>query len=493
MANLRDCEFPPLPSNIIYSRDQGVIPTKSSDEPDVHATISDLPDELLLHVLCYLPGIGISKGELASLASLSRTNLRFHRLVAGQLFATFRGPQCEPYLFLRTLCANPSLTELVRQVDLDYSEHINNSKRYRPCAQDKKIVKEGIRLTGVPGWKKWAMECNVCFIELDILYSAIIMKSPNITSLNSYYPRNYEAQKWVLLLRDSETGPYRDCRSRLKQLRIDFGGGHDLALDKLAYIFRISSLEELRLTSFFSMGNALESTVEAIRRRIPIRCNNLKELHLESCSIHPGILRLMVQSSRDLKALSFHMSFDMDAQLRKVTGMDIISMVDCHKKSLEKLEVRLPPLLEEPLTSSIGSFKGLRELLVLKHLACPLSMLVCEHETDFLILVERLPPSLESLYTSIHRKIRHTRGLIALENMAGVCSKYTPLLKLVSIGVHGMRSKLKYDWARLAEPFSQARIEFVVESKDEVDSNSFRWAKNDEESSESGSSDEVSL
>ncbi|KAH9860903.1 hypothetical protein IAQ61_010638 [Plenodomus lingam] len=160
---LNDYDFPPLPPRehaqftrrnfaaLTTDHAKRMLPTRSSA---MIVTLYDLPDELILEIIKYLTPVDLRKSHLRTLINLARTNRRLHGLVTPEIFRRYHNSFGEPYLFLRTIISNPSLAELVHSVDIIYGSWVRRNRiKYKPNAQDKKIVKEGIRALGLPDWK----------------------------------------------------------------------------------------------------------------------------------------------------------------------------------------------------------------------------------------------------------------------------------------------------------------------------------------------------
>jgi hypothetical protein len=187
MPNFSDCDFPALPSakmELIRNSTAMVGNAGARVATGPFVTIDDLPDELHLNILHNLTGNYLEDSQLASLISLSRTNRHFRRLVTEKIYASYNSHSCEPYLFLRTIISNTYLASLVKHADFAYGDMSQPGRqRYTANAQDKKIIKEGLKALGISDWKNIATQCNTELIELDILHAAILMQTPNISSL----------------------------------------------------------------------------------------------------------------------------------------------------------------------------------------------------------------------------------------------------------------------------------------------------------------------
>jgi hypothetical protein len=517
MASFKIHDFPPLPPQSTVYVDEAAN-AKAHDVAWPSVTIDDLPDELLLGVLQYLPKDTLNadklhlpefdrkKIDLGSLLALSSTNKRFRRLVIEGLYATYDSDFCEPYLFLRTMISNPYRAESVKHAILTYGSLAADRKRYAGNAQDKKMVKEGLKSLKLPGWKTWATDCNSESVEVDTLHTAILMHTPNIASMSIDGCRYDIAQdlEWLALFRHAHLGTSLGRVHRLQNLQSIRINMRDLKISYVGPVFRLPSLRKLCLEDIFGDavhaddGSAQDSK-EALQQIIPQRCNDIEEISLENTFLHTDALDVVFASTRSLKALKYIMLDDDDGNLGSAA---IVTLLEDHKSSLESLEVHYGRHCVPNRTRAIDLREGVRDFTALKHIDCALSMLVSLSSVSSVTLGDKMPRSLVTLHVKLDR---YPSGncLNALEELATDRSTCTPALTEIRVNGSEVGKNFKYNWARLIAPFSRTDVSLVVDMlrHDSYGEDSGNWETSSEESDydsedcevPSDESDEVSL
>lgn len=484
MSNLNDHDFPPLsakvnPAAVAFNPKD---PAKQAGTSSRFATINDLPDELLVCILDYLPGIDLQDFQLNALVSLSSTNRRFHQLVAEKLYASYSSHFCEPYLFLRTVSTNAGLASLVKAADFTYGSGAHlNLRRHTATAQDKKAVKEGLKARGLSDWKKWATNCNTNHVELDTLHTAIIMQTPNIETIllhdgNPGSMIGSRAPKWVDLFRRANfvvsPGGMHSFK-RLHTLRIEI---QQMTLTSLAPIFNTPSLRKLYIRGLLEYDQGMQRADEILNYTIPRHCNCLDEFHLEHSFVQNDILRVLVASSRALKVFNYDMSLDnVSYQLEEehLGPTTLVAALDSQKATLESLLFTNDTEATFRLRSTANICEGLRQFSKLKYLNCTVDNVACKDSSSEPTLIDQIPSSLKTFHTFMSQDSSEGQNeevLHALEQMAINCSEHTPNLASVRITHQYLGPYFKYNWAHLVMLFSQTGVELVVEEdQDEAD------------------------
>ena len=305
-------DFPPLPSqkrlqDDMQSRSKrtGAMATRKSG---CMASINDLPDELILEILEYLPCLDQEDFQLLSLVSLSRTNRRLHNLVVEKLYASFDSFFCAPYPFLRSVMSDQQLAARIRSMTFKYGVQVHAERApYQPSAADKKIIKEGLKkVLGVPAWKAWASDCNDPGAEQELLYATILMHTPNVVALDiddGNVP--YKIPKWLDLIRWVVNGSHVDRLHRfthLKSIRIDVWF---LKLRHLAPIFRLQSLRRVRMVGLIDANEAEERKTTELERLVPPASSPVEELSFRDSFVDIGALSTVLGYIRGLKHFEY--------------------------------------------------------------------------------------------------------------------------------------------------------------------------------------------
>jgi hypothetical protein len=484
MPNFKDTDFPPLSTTTVtWTSPRGGeerAEVRTSKAAKTLATVNDLPDELLLCILRYLPGINLDNFHLASLVNLSRTNCRFHRLVAEELYATFNSHFCEPYLFLRTVISNDYLAGLVRNVDVTYGNDAHSDrKRYGPSARDKKIIKEGMKALGLPDWKSWTTECNTANIELETLYSAILMHTPKVTSLRVVEGElgnimEFVAPKWPELFKRANLGTSLGSMHRFQHLQSVQVVVDEISTDQLSPLFRIPSLRKVHLSDLFEYSHRAKQAKLPLQQLIPQCSNNLEELHLTNTFLQVNVLAILIASAKKLKVFNHTMALTrVDHLLDEDRGFGptrITTVLRSQQDSLESLTFNTDSDAELFSPDALTLRGGLKDLTALKHLSCPLGTIVDSQKMRSEALVDKLPPSLVVFHILIreHCAGQDKDAMPSLEQLADTCAMNPPTnLKRIKITVDAPGVWFRYDWSRIIQPLSQTNIEMEIEDEDE--------------------------
>jgi hypothetical protein len=501
MPVINERDFPLLPSQTAKRKKGGH--AKKPRTPGTRSTLHDLPDELILEILHYLPGIDSDNFQLPTLLSLALTSRRLYRIAIEKIYIGYDSHFCEPYLFLRTLVSKPELAGLVQKLNLTQGPRSRRGTvSYVPTARDKKTLKEGMRTLAIPGWKDWVADCNGDRITDVTVHNAILLHAPNITSLRVEDVARVDTRcpAWVDVVSKSSAGTLSGHTHRFEHLRKISVDVRSANLNQLAPLFRLQTLHRLQLREISEpgMGNCINcdechgekiQTVPRLRRLIPEACNNLEELILEHTFYCIDILRVLLASPRQLKSFKYDVSLDHMSEEYIQEDLPFATIFGRQRTSLEYIHIFCDALAEGETAGDINLHSSLADFQSLKHISCPLSMIAPPNIEP---LFERLPPSLLTFRMTIRPLTKDQDSLCELENMAAYCPTHKTQLKEVRVVAPKSAKWLKYDWERLVSPFSKAGIDFVVQNEsDNEEDSSEGW--DDASSASSHSSDEVNL
>lgn len=485
-----ELNFPPLPSQTFGSDNRET--QRAAELKHFVATIIDLPNELISEILDYLSNDGIHS-QISALVSLSSTNRRFNRVVTDRLYATYYSQFCQPYLFLRSIISNPYLATLVRNVEI--SSLKGTRKRYAPTAQDKRIIKEGFRRLGTPDWKTWANVCNTTGLD-NTVYSAILLHAPKIKSLiqkgkgvHLNGPKAEGLNRTIISFEHTHAFQYLQM-VEIKAVQ------HNL--NQVLPFLCLQSLHRLVIVGLSVSGPM--RYINALQRALTSSCNNIEELSLGHFYLHKTIFKALVSSSKRLKSLKYdgHVAKLLrhdDIQSEWVTsGWEPFSAVlGSQIKSLENLEIAMPHSRLEKERGPVHFHKDLRDFVALKHLKCPLNLIIETRVDTPVQFFENLPPSLLTVDTYITSWVDHESHLKALEQVA-YGERGPRSLEKAQIRVpYHVTPRL--DWKILTQPLSDVGVELVVETGSKWTMTSYTEGQSEDETTDSSShsSDEVSL
>ena len=131
----------------VPTTDTTVATRQTSPTSPPKSNLENLPTELLLRIMNYVE-------MFRSFKALSETSIRLNDVSNEILYDTYDFWR-EPYLFLRTIMANPKLGENVRTVRIgDYLEGSQFQNGSRKHVDDMFIFRNGFQKLGFPGWEE---------------------------------------------------------------------------------------------------------------------------------------------------------------------------------------------------------------------------------------------------------------------------------------------------------------------------------------------------
>ncbi|KAI4673062.1 uncharacterized protein J4E78_001567 [Alternaria triticimaculans] len=504
MAIVNERDFPPLPSPNATRRRaaERVVETDAAEPPTTKPlpTLSDLPTELILQIINYFPGMDIEDFQLPTLLSLALTSRRFYNVVIDKIYSKYDSHFCEPYLFLRTMIEAPRLTKYVHNVEIQLGTYSN--QRYHATASDKKSIKEGLRALGTSDWKEWAARCNGTHLndyapQKHALQNATLLHAPKIKHLGvrGIAKENLRYPSWIDLISKAATSHLSSQVHRFEKLQSISVEAGSLGLSELAPLFRLQSLRKLHLCQTYLYGYRQDDAegVHKLQRLIPRACNDLEELDLESTYYTPPLLEVLVSSSRCLKSIKYETESELHLAERPPENgqryKTLSEVLLCQKASLETLWVCCDPVTEDDTKRNVHLRDNLKDFASLKHLSCPLGMLLNHDDDNF---VERLPSSLLTFRTPVRNHTEDQQCLEALRDVVTSYREHVPDLEEVRAVAPEAATWFTYDWEPLVKFFSaETGISFVVEPGDTDDDAFSDWDGNETDSSQS--SDEVDL
>lgn len=489
-------DFPPLPSQTKKTqrpkrrKATGNFQQTKSGYP--YATIDDLPDELVLEILSYVPGIDLQDFQLPTLLSLSLTTRHLHRIVSNSIYETYDSYFCEPYLFLRTIISNPHLGDSVRHAKFRYGDDAHAERtRYSPTAQDKKIIKEGMRLLDFPDWKGWATRCNARDIELDILHTAVMLHTPNLVSLEveDGLISAYSRAKWPELIKKATTGEHFGNAHRFSSLKFVRIDAQNMVIHHIVPLLRLQSLQKLELRELSEIELDMRAPAE-LRRVLPEGCNNLEELVLEECSLRFDALTTLISSARSLKRFRF--DANQESMLLDGSGVLLQNALWRQKDCLESLDIHHDLWHKDDEDPSLHG--GFEQFPLLKDLKCPLWMVVNVRAGASATILEFLPPNLETLCLAIRWGADEDSFLPVLERMASEYTDRVPRLSTLQLNIQVPSEEPDYDWERLVKAYSTTSVGLTINRPSDSDDEWGDWRTASDDSDESSDdSDEVEL
>ncbi|KAF1952879.1 hypothetical protein CC80DRAFT_596298 [Byssothecium circinans] len=497
---LNEKDFPPLPSQAakrtrIKQRLPAAVPARNDG---IAASINDLPDELWLEILDYLPALDLEDFQLQTLSNLSRVNRRIHSLVSERLYAGFNSFFCASYPFLRTIISNQQLAGSVQSMRIAYGHGVHAERsKYKPSVLDKRIVKNGLKGKDIPGWKSWAVDCNNDEAEQEILYATILMHTPNITKLtvdDGEVP--YVIPKWLDLVRRIGSGSrfgHVHKFLHLKSLQIETSS---LKIRQLSPIFKLPALKNVTLIGLIELARTEEEQSGVLQRLLPIRTSAVEELSLKEALIQDDILEVLLRSFRVLRRFELTYSHDRYTDVDSGPFSSPLNSLKIHRLELQVLHLS-NNFFGSISSISPGMVKCLHQFEELYDLQVPLDTLVDTGRPHSTISVDSLPPALTSL-TIFVKAGRQLLFLDALKHLASQSRECIPLLRELRIELFSVyENSSKYDWEGFRQIWAKTgvhlEIRFESDEYDERDGVGILGLRADTDTESESESDEESL
>ncbi|KAL5438771.1 hypothetical protein PMIN07_004832 [Paraphaeosphaeria minitans] len=517
-------DFPPLPSHV--QRKPKKMPRRNEDSPTAirharSASLNDLPDELIVEILDYLPGIDLQHFQLLTLASLSFTNRRFHRIVVDRFYSTYDSFFCTPYPFLRTVMCNKDIASHVKSISFSYGPNVHSDRPpYVSSIADKQLIKDSLRSLGIPkfDWKQWASDCNDREADQELIYATILLYTPNVTRLEIDDGAALEPPgripRWLNHFRKIANGVDFGLVHRfqyLKSIRVDV---QYLKLRDLAPLFRLRSMRKVALVGLFERPFTGQAAKAELRRLFPNRGSPIDELQLEMSYVDNSVLDVVISGIKKLKIFRYWSSTDhFEVSGRNsdeywgISGQEgyerydetaasnswymLVRSLESHTSSLETLSWR--DGIHSQDRHYIGALGFLSGFAKLSHLEVPLAVLAQQTQatnTTVESIVANLAHSVQFLTMNvIHDGMAYYRR--CLDYMACNLGENLPLLREVRVIYHSLLTPAVYDWEGFGKMLAYRGIvfDFVHSiSQEEADSEG-NWApyvtRDDSESSES--------
>ncbi|CAA9961102.1 hypothetical protein PTMSG1_04486 [Pyrenophora teres f. maculata] len=385
----------------------------------------------------------------------------------------------------------PELADLVHDMDISFGLLLR--KRHTPTAQDKKIVKEGLRALATPGWKDWAADCNAKQNSAEAVYKAILFYTRNIKSLQ--FQGEIHAIDWFDVFGNTTAGILSDRAHGFQHLRSVSIENSSASIIQLAPLFRLQSLRTLQ-TRRIDCWTVSEEVAPRLQRLIPQACNNLESLILDESFYPKSMLSILLASSRNLKYFKYDMTEEDNEEVplpHDGTWISLSHALAYQNSSLEDIDV-YSEHYREGSQDDVHLRDSLKDFSVLKCITCPLSKMASSGSDTF---VERLPASLLKLRTYIRKYTDDPDCIEALEHMIVNYQSHTPQLQEIIVAAPPSTGEtynwLKYDWSRLVQLSSKTGLSFKVDCQGDGSDDDFNSNWGGVQSVSSPSSDEVDL
>ena len=471
-------EFPPLPSQAKHKRHAKPSLAPPERKRSIITTLDDLPDELLLGIIEYLPCPDWEGDKLKTVASLSLTNRRLHYMVEDKLYLAYNGFFHNPYLFLRACASNPRIAERVRALKFEYhmTTYDIGPESYCPSIPDRRDIKAALKRMDIPDWKAWATKCNDEETNREILFATILMHTPKVAALDIQDGKlPYGNPKWLDLIRYAVSGRgfgHMHLFQHLNSIRVDVGW---LDLRQMMPLFRLPSLRALTLNDLVEdEGSHPEITLA--NASIVAGSSLIENLSISSY-IRSSSVAVLLEACRALRIFEYrHVSF-VNSKMDCLRYPIIYAGLQRHQKSLERLMLNEYFDENRPVIFQIGTIGDLRNFTKLSHLEVPLVTLTKVYAGSCTNLPQTLPSSLKSFTPSIGEGGYEKQCVFAFKHMAYSCRTDVSLLGELTLVVQGiLNSEDLYDWKSLQKVFQgSAGLCLQLQLPEDLENDSEFW------------------
>ena len=491
MANVNEHDFPPLPQTNATQRDASKTHPSLPHKQGHSVTLNDLPDELILEILEHIPKIQYHDNhQFQTLLNFGCTSHRFYEIITKKVYARFSNTFGEPTLFLRTIISNPRLARFIRDIDIRLEWETDVMPLHTPTAQDKKVIKEGLRELDIPHWKEWATKCYGDVNDNGRLRNiTILLFTPNVESIHISDEFEPEAPRptWVDMISKAAIGAFGNTHGfqQLHSISVQLG---PVTLKQIAPLFHMQSLRTLRLEGTLECNwlddhkqpRYLKQNVQEIRHLIPPACNNVERLFLHDVFYTEDCLEVLVASARRLNAFKYFTSIHAVPIFPPTSkSKTVIGILDRHKASLETIRVSRCSSTDREHPDKSYLREDMKAFKSLKELSCPLSLIMLGPNDEF---ADRLPSSLETFRTFIRYDADDREYFGGLAHLVLSCQTHVPRLREVRVVTSHYWPK---EFKELKEKFTRmctdAGISFVHEKGDEDTEDEVCGVSSDEE------------
>ena len=417
--------------------------TMASSGSNAPATISDLPDEVLLMIFAYVSGNADTYAEYKTeFYALSMTSRPFHRVAAEYLYKRcILQPETSQAL-IRTVAISPSISSMIKEVEIGCHARVSASRRNHRDL-NLLIAKVTELKLSYKDERRWIRQLSrgVESAEAGLL----LLQTPNIESLvvgdqfQEINRRKHEPFRkppfWMqLIIWATNQLPRSSIHSFsiLSRVHINMAFPRQLMLAHIFRIFRLPSMKTVTLVNAVEYGRNIDEKCYKYLLENP---SPVEELYFEDCIICEPALSAIITSCRALRC------FDYDFVLDDPHAMEFPTIgraLQEHYLSLETLKLGCTYRRGNGNVYPLGSLKNFRKLT---HIQADAVAIIGYAGQETLRMVEVFPESVQTLVILIEGVgscqapiFKYVVG--ELKGFGQLCAERFPLLRKVSIPSH---------------------------------------------------------
>ena len=412
----------------------------ASSKSNVPATISGLPDEVLLMIFAYVGGnVDTYAEQKTEFYALSMTSRPFHRVAAEYLYKRcILQPETSRAL-IRTVTISPSISSMIKEVEVGCHARVSASRRSHGDLSLLIAKVTGLKLS-YKDERRWIRQLSrgVESAEAGLL----LLQTPNIESLvvgdqfREINRRKHEPFRkppfWMqLIIWATDELPRSSIHSFsiLSRVHINMASSRQVMLAHIFRIFRLPSMKAVILVNAVEYGWNIDEKcyMDLLKNPSPI-----EELYFEDCIICEPVLSAIITSCGALRC------FDYDFVTDDPHAMEFPTVgraLQGHHLSLETLKLGCTYRRDNDNVYPLGSLKYFHKLT---HIQADAGALIGYASQETLQIVEVLPKSIQALVISIE-DVGPCQGpifehvLCQLKGFMQLCAERFPLLRKVNI------------------------------------------------------------
>ena len=412
----------------------------ASSRSNAPATISDLPDEVLLMILAYVSGNADTYAEQKTeFYALSVTSRPFHRAAAEYLYKRcILQPETSRAL-IRTVAISPSISSMIKEVEIGCHARVSAS-RWSHRDLNLLIAKVTELKLSYKDERRWIRQLSrgVESAEAGLL----LLQTPNIESLvvgdqfREINRQNHGLFRkppfWMQLIIWATDEPPRSSVhsfSILSRVHINMASPRQIMLAHIFRIFRLPTMKVVTLVNAVEYGWNID---EKCYKDLLENPSPVEELYFKDCIICELVLSAIITSCRALRC------FDYDFVMDNPHAMDFPTIgraLQEHHLSLETLKLGCIYYRDNDNVYPLGSLKNFRKLT---HIEADAAAIIGYAGQETLRIVEVLPESIQTLVILIEDVgscqapiFKYVLG--ELKGFGQLCAERFPLLRKVNI------------------------------------------------------------
>ncbi|KAH8723842.1 hypothetical protein GQ44DRAFT_803100 [Phaeosphaeriaceae sp. PMI808] len=326
-----------------------------------------LPAEILVNIFGYLSAREIGYHNLSTLVALTWAGPHIKAAAAEVLCASYNYDYSRPFLFLRSLIAQPGLAKHVKHLDFNTGLP-DTSHQNAPNDQDKQALTKVLSTLPISQEERTTMAASIS--QHETFKSAILVLTYRLTSLTfNMDDLDCSSFAWFAPSAPNQLTTIHD-RTRhfetLTSIALHFNDTTNFGVEDIVHFLQLPKVQKLRLHGLYDSYRRKGYVDQVLKPLIPQGHNNIQEIWLDECEIELDIIGFMVSTAANLVSFSYKLCHEPDT----ASTVELLSCLNCQSKTLKYLSIWCNYHTERfPEAFNLAS--KLQEFQVLEQLHCP--------------------------------------------------------------------------------------------------------------------------